>query len=437
MRIGIVPCLNSSLGGVYQYSVTMLHALNAWDPGEHRDQLVLFTESEHPALAEFPPPRWSLKSLSPPSVLERRRRLNVLRRMIGDGPHREAWRWLKRRVKPAGLKDPDRVRFQPQMNRWFRECGVEFVIYPVPTPLSFESGIPYVMAIHDLQHRLQPEFPEVSSDGESESREYYFRNGARRATLLLADSEVGKEDILTFYGPYGVTADRVKVLPFLPASYLGADVPLRERQRVRTAYRLPERYIFYPAQFWPHKNHINIIRALGLLRREQHLTIPVVFCGWHSGAIRERVFHDVVALATQLGVREAVHYLGFVGDNDMSAIYAEAAALVMPTYFGPTNIPVLEAWAYGCPVLTSDIRGIREHVGDAAILADPRSAESIAHGIYRIWTDDSVRAVLIERGRRRLGAYTPEHYRRRLRDILEEAKARVSSETSATQNRPG
>ena len=73
------------------------------------------------------------------------------------------------------------------------------------------------MAIHDLQHRLQPEFPEVSANGEWERREYRFRNGARYATLLLADSEVGKEDLLNFYGPYGVTPDRVKVLPFIPA----------------------------------------------------------------------------------------------------------------------------------------------------------------------------------------------------------------------------
>ena len=93
------------------------------------------------------------------------------------------------------------------------------------------------MAIHDLQHRLQPEFPEVSANGEWESREYYLRNGARYATLLLADSEVGKEDILNFYGPYGVTADQVKVLPYLPASCLAVDVSESEQQRVQMTYQ--------------------------------------------------------------------------------------------------------------------------------------------------------------------------------------------------------
>ena len=108
----------------------------------------------------------------------------------------------------------------------------------------------------------------------------------------------------------------------------------------------------------------------------------------------------------------------------MSGLYAEAAALVMPTFFGPTNIPVLEAWALGCPVLTSDIRGIREQVRDAAMLVDPRSIESLADGISRLWTDERLAQALARRGRRRLAAYTPADYRRRLIEILEEGKRR-------------
>jgi len=102
--------------------------------------------------------------------------------------------------------------------------------------------------------------------------------------------------------------------------------------------------------------------------------------------------------------------------------------LVMPTFFGPTNIPVLEAWAFGCPVLTSDIRGVREQVGDAALLADPTSVEAIADGIHRLWTDPELGRTLSDLGRRRLAAYTPEDYLRRLIEIIGEGKERVRSE---------
>ena len=248
----------------------------------------------------------------------------MLRRIVGEGPHREMWRWLRSQMsqyqiqcKPAS-PDPDVVRHQPEANRWFKSCGVDLMIYPESTRLSFEAGVPYIMAIHDLQHRLQPEFPEVSADGEWERREYRFRNGARCAMLLLADSEVGKEDILNFYGSYGVTPDKVKVLPFLPACYLATDLSRVERERVRTIYRLPERYLFYPAQFWPHKNHARIVQALGLLKQEHNLDIPVVFCGSNAGEIRERTFREVMSLSSQLGREKQIHYLGYVPDEDMS-----------------------------------------------------------------------------------------------------------------------
>jgi glycosyltransferase involved in cell wall biosynthesis len=431
MRIGIVPELNPFGGGIYQYSLTMLRALDECRETGCDDALVVFTpDVHHPALAPLDRSGWTVTPLSGQPQPLPRPSLDVMRRIVGEGPHRQAWRWLRQRFTTVQGKDPDSVTLQPAMNRLFRGCGVDLMLYPAPRPLSFEAGIPYIMAIHDLQHRLQPEFPEVSSNGEWESREYYFRNGSRYATLLLADSEVGKEDILTYYGPYGVTADRVRVLPFLPASYLAVDVPAGERQRVRMTYRLPERYLFYPAQFWPHKNHGRIVQALGLLKNEYRVSIPMVFSGSHAGDIQRRVFREVISLSQRLGLASDIHCVGYVPDADMSAIYAEAAALVMPTFFGPTNIPVMEAWAFGCPALTSDIRGIREHVQDAAVLVDPRSTEALAEGIYRIWTDEHLRTTLRERGRRRLSAYTPDDYRRRLVDILDEAKKRVSSETS-------
>ena len=138
----------------------------------------------------------------------------------------------------------------------------------------------------------------------------------------------------------------------------------------------------------------------------------------------------IMSMARYCWVAKQVHYLGYVPDEDMGPLYANAVALIMPTFFGPANIPYLEAWAFGCPVLTSDIRGIREQVGDAGILVDPRSTEAMANGILRLWTDEGLRFKLVERGRQRLMAYTPQDYRQRLFEIIEESKARVRLEGS-------
>ncbi len=430
MRIGIVPNLDPASGGVYQYSQTILHALDVWSQNGCEDRFVLFT---HDAQIRRPyisarPGFWEIKPLELPSFGSKF--LDRIRAIVGEGPHRDAWRWLRKQLTRYGhsirkLPNPEVVQRRSDLRDWFRRSNVELVMYPHPTHISFEAGVPYIIAVHDLQHRLQPEFPEVSANGAWEHREYLFRNACKHATVILADSEVGKEDILECYGSYGVTADRVKVLPYLPATYLAVDVSEAEQRRIRAVYHLPDHYLFYPAQFWPHKNHARIVEALGMLKQREHLEPTIVFCGSYTGEIRENAYRSLISVASGLGVESQIKYLGYVPDEDMSALYAGAVALVMPTFFGPTNIPVLEAWAFRCPVLTSDIRGIREQVGDAAVLVDPRSVESIAEGISQLWTDEETRTRLRDAGYRRISSYTPDDFRNHLVDILEEAKDRV------------
>lgn len=433
MRIGVVTCLEATLGGNYQYDFTLLKALECWRAAGASHEFVFFTwEPDHPAAASLKERGWTVLSLRTPTTKDR------LRQIVGEGPHREAWRWLRRQwlawhgrgearqvgAKPPPL-DPNHIQWRPPLRRWLRRCGVELMIYGQAGPVCFEAAIPYVTPIHDLQHWVQADFADEWGRAEWEFREYYLRNAARYATQLLADSDIGKEDILRIYGPYGVTSDRVKVLPFLPAHYLAVDVSPAERNRVRAAHRLPGRYLFYPAQFWPQKNHRRIVEAMALLKRGHGVESSIVLCGAHSNPLREKTFQEVMALVEQHGLAGRVRYLGYVPDEDMSALYAEATALVMPTYLGPTNIPVLEAWAFGCPVLTSDMRGIREQVDDAGVLVDPYSVESIADGIRRLWTDDALRRDLAQRGRQRLAAYTPEDFRKRLVGSVEEAVERV------------
>ena len=215
MRIGIVPTLNSFTGGIYQYSLTMLRALDEWRKKGSFDAFTVFAEdTEHAFLASLKSPAWTVKPLQP--LPSEHQVLDALRRIVGEGPHREAWRLLRHHWSPQNNHsnpsrdqiDFDTINYKHEMRAWFEQADVELMLYPAPNRLSFEAQVPYIMAIHDLQHRLQPEFPEVSSNGVWEGREYTFRNATRTATLLLADSEAGKEDILNFYSDYGIEEDR-------------------------------------------------------------------------------------------------------------------------------------------------------------------------------------------------------------------------------------
>jgi glycosyltransferase involved in cell wall biosynthesis len=425
MRVGILaPDLRRS-GGIFQYTLSLIDALEDERAAGRLEAPVLI----HGLPTELPLERlqacgWSVQAM-PRFASRGSALLDPLRRVVGEGRLRQAWRGARGRVQ-AGIPAPaalDRLTPRPEVGDWLRGLGVELMVYPYPTPLAFEAGVPYVFVVHDLQHRLQPEFPEVSANGEWERREHVYRNATRNAVLVLTDSETGKEDVLACYGDLGVTADRVFVLPSVPAEP-PRNVPDAERRRVRERHRLPARYLFYPAQFWPHKNHVRLVEALGVLRA-RGLAPDLVLAGGSGDPVRNETHAAMQAAADATGVRAQVHELGYVRDEDMPGLYAEAVALVMPTFFGPTNIPPLEAWAFGCPVLTSNVRGLPEQAGDAAVLVDPRSVEDVARGIELLWTDEALRRDLVERGRRRLLELRPEDHGARVRAMLDVAAAKL------------
>ena len=420
MRLGIVPALDPRGGGIHQYSMTMLRELGNLGSEIDVEVVVFATDPRHPSLREVIDRRWRVVPLDPPSLKGRIRRL--VKRLVPEGATRDALRKLSVRPRPQEF-EIDTIKARPDLGAWFRSNGVELMVYPAPVTMSFESGVPFIMAVHDLQHRIQPEFPEVSADGEWELREYLYRNAARYAYVLVADSEVGREDIVELYGEHGAAEDRVAVLPFLPAIETHPQSASRIED-VRARFRLPKRFLFYPAQFWPHKNHVRIAEALGLLKADG-LDVQVVLSGSKAGALRSETYDSMMRTTELAGVRSNVHYLGYVDDADMPSLYAASDGLLMPTFFGPTNIPIIEAWAAGIAVVTSDLRGIREQVRDAAVLVDPRSERSIAEGMKQVWTDEPLRQRLIEAGRSRLRAYDAADYRRRLMEILERAKERL------------
>jgi glycosyltransferase involved in cell wall biosynthesis len=289
------------------------------------------------------------------------------------------------------------------------------------------------MPFHDLQHRIQPHFPEVSALGTWQWREYLFRNGAKYADGILVDSETGKEDVLNFYGDK-ITAEKLFVLPLPPAYTADKSEITPERiTGLHKKYRLPERYFFYPAQFWMHKNHARLVHALHILRVKHNVNVPVALVGSRSGGTqeaREKIHELAMYLGEQLGVQDLLRYLGYVPDEDMPLLYAGAVALVMPTMFGPTNTPVSEAWSLGCPVLTSDLRGIREHVGDAGLQADPNSADDIARKMLQLLNDEALRQSLIEQGKQQFSAYNPAHFAGLLNGAIDKIAVRFAKTES-------
>ena len=181
---------------------------------------------------------------------------------------------------------------------------------------------------------------------------------------------------------------------------------------VRAKYGLPERYLFYPAQFWDHKNHLRLVEALAIAKG-RGLPVKLVLAG-----SRKNAYDRVVLRVEALGLSEDVTILGYVPNEDMAALYRQALATVFVSLIGPTNIPPLEAMAVGSPLIVSNVYAMPEQVGDAALLVDPNNAEDIADKIERLWVDAALRRQLVEKGLARSATWTEEHFGARLREIV-------------------
>ena len=295
--------------------------------------------------------------------------------------------------------------FHP-MARTFLKEKCDLWIFPSHDLRSYQFPVPSLVSIHDLMHRYERSFPESASGWEYRNRELSCRYICRWSQGVLVDSETGRRQMIE---SYGIPAGRVHVLPYIAPRYMReVQTPLGFESR----YRLPAKFIFYPAQFWEHKNHKRLIKAVVKLKNEIP-DLKLVLAGSKKNA-----YDSVIELVRKLECDNDVVFLGYIPNEDVPEIYRRARALVMPTFYGPTNIPPLEAFVAGCPVAVSNVYGMPEQVGDAALLFNPDSVEEIADCILRLWTDDRLCAGLAERGKKRAAAWGEKEFNERLREIV-------------------
>jgi glycosyltransferase involved in cell wall biosynthesis len=287
---------------------------------------------------------------------------------------------------------------------------IDLVWYLEPSTRTVE--IPYFTTIWDLQHRVQPCFPELSTQGQWDEREQFYAKVLRCASIVVTGTEAGRAEVERFYQ---VPANRIKILPF-PTPEWALNAPQSDSDRyVLEKYNIPENYLFYPAQFWAHKNHVALLMAVKWLRSQYDLELPVVFVGSEKG--NKQYIQQVVA---DLDLSTQVHFLGFVPQADMVPLYRHAFALAFMSFCGPDNIPPLEAFALGCPVVAGNVSGALEQLGDAALIVDQRDEEQVALAIKSLYDDPTLRQTLIQRGLARAAKWTGQDYVKAAFAILDE-----------------
>jgi Glycosyl transferases group 1 len=205
---------------------------------------------------------------------------------------------------------------------------------------------------------------------------------------------------------------RVVPLPTLPVTPLP---PSHAAAAVAKNHGIIDDFLFYPAQFWPHKNHINLLFGLDELRRKHDLHPKLVLTGSDRGN-RTHV-HNLVS---ELHLTEQVFDLGFVSRENLTSLYATARAMVYPSFFGPDNLPPLEAFASACPVVAADVPGAREQLGQGALYFNPCDPRHMAAKIAEVLLNEGCRQQLIDEAMKIVRQRTPRAYISAICEVLDE-----------------
>lgn len=291
-------------------------------------------------------------------------------------------------------------------------CSMDIKFMWFLSNVQIPIDVPYLCTVWDLQHRLQPWFPEVGSLKKWHACKSHYTDMLQRASVIIAGTQAGKEEIVRFYN---IPPKNVRLLAH-PTPRFAINGPYCDCQdNVLDKYNIPSGYLFYPAQFWPHKNHAGLLAAVHILREKYGLNLPVVFVGDDKGN------KDYIKLlASQFDLSDQVYYLGFVPQDDLVGLYRNAFVLIYLTFFGPENLPPLEAFALGCPVIASAVPGAEEQLGKAAILVNPSDYEQIALEIKSLYESHEQRLILIQRGKERAARWTGRDFVRGIFKILDE-----------------
>jgi glycosyltransferase involved in cell wall biosynthesis len=276
--------------------------------------------------------------------------------------------------------------------------GIEFVWFLSAQP--DRTDIPFMTVVWDLQHRATPWFPEMSAKGMWDGRDSVHRWFLQRATKIIAGTQVGRDQLTEFFQ---IPAENMLTLPHPTPSYVLRETEPASADSVERL-GLKQPYVLYPAQFWPHKNHVNLLLAIADLRKKGTF-ISLALVGSDQG---NRQF--VADVAAREGISEQVHFLGFVERNVLVTLYRQALALTYVSWCGPENMPPLEAFALGCPVIATRIPGAEEQLGDAALFCEPGDPASISEAIANVQGDAELRARLVDAGRIRARRFSPADY---------------------------
>ena len=358
-----IPELDQGWGGVRQYAAGLLKLLaqslehtyyiyhNSSDP----EILALLAENKH--FRQIQDADVALTALQKKSARSKQI-VNAISRRIAKGPQFNIPSIVDRLID---LYLIDIIH-----------CPYQFA--PVTTKAKL------IVTLHDVQ---EIHFPEFFTAEERAWRATHFLDYMRRATRIVVSYAHVKQDLANYFA----VPEAVLSVILLDMSKLWFERFTPEQVLPLTELKLPETFVLYPANTWKHKNHLNLLRAVALLRDEYDCIINVV-CSGHTNKHYDSVILNEIQ---QLQLENQVRFLGVVDEQTLFSLYRHCTGVVVPTLYEAGSFPLMESILLEVPVICSNVTSLPETVGDDNFTFEPKNVESIAHKLRQLWYSDDFR----------------------------------------------
>lgn len=282
-----------------------------------------------------------------------------------------------------------------KQNSFLKKVNADLLFCPFTAPFFYEPNVPVVSVVYDLQYRYYPQF--FNAD-ELHYRNIHFMEACRLASRLICISEYVRKTIIenAEIDPERVETAYIRLPTRLETPSLEkADIILNRFNLKKN------QFIFYPANFWAHKNHLMLLTAFGMYRAAHPTSDLKLVCTGAPGSRMEQLQEA----ACKMKLNDWVIFPGYVSNEELACLITACRAVIFPSLYEGFGMPILEAMALGKPVLCSNVTSLPEVAGDAALFFDPRKPTEIVNAISRIENEPMLPFTLIERGYDRLKTF--------------------------------
>ena len=378
IKIGILAFGRKDDGGVYQYAQSIIDALK-----EDKNKIyIIFCNKNDDRFDKYD---LEIRKIDKPQNKISEKIIRVFQQLFCI---RNPWFFTKKELDIFADID---IFLSPSIS-----------IYP-----HFYLNKPFVFTIHDMQERY---FPDFFSKKDKALRWLSRRALTRNTDKIICESSFVKKDIINFIG---VNESKIFVIQSPPPEiFLNFKFDEKRFQIVKDKYNLTEKFIFYPAQCWFHKNHFKLVEAFEIVSKTFD-DVHLIFTG-----SKMNNYNNLMQRIDELSLQDRVKHLGYIDYEDLPYFYKMSQFLVMPTLFESVSIPIYEAFALETAVCSSNAAALPGQVGDAGLIFNPNDIYDMAANMIKYLSDDSLRKEKAKLGFERVKNFNHENYRTKLLEVF-------------------